>query len=339
MLEEITHLDPREIPIGDEKTMSIFSSTEALGVTQEEIGSAVGTYGIPECGTQFVRQMIQDVKPQNFSQVVRVSGYSHGTDVWLNNAQDLIKEGNPPEETISTRDDIMTYLIAKGVDPSLAFKVMEFVRKGKAAKDGLQEEMLLAMRAAGVPEWYIGSCNKVQYLFPKAHAVAYVLMAYRIAYCKVHYPKEFYAAYFTVRAPDFDCEFIVKGLDYIKRFIKEIYAQGTKASVKDKDAVTYLELVVEMYARGFEIERINLYKSHPTKFIVTEKGLLPPLAALGGIGSSAAKNIYEARNDKREFISQEDLRVRAKVGKAVVEKLAAHGALGDMPETDQIDLF
>lgn len=339
MLEELTNIPPQQIPVGDEKTMSIFRSTEAFGVTPEQIGSAVGTYGIPECGTQFVRQMIQDVQPKNFSQVVRVSGYSHGTDVWLNNAQDLIREGKPSEETISTRDDIMTNLIAKGVDPSMSFKIMEYVRKGKAAKGGLEAPMLEAMRAANVPEWYIESCNKVQYLFPKAHAVAYVMMAYRIAYCKVHYPREFYAAYFTVRAPDFDMDHVVKGVDYMKRYIKDVYAQGYKASNRDKDTVTYLELVIEMLARGFEMERIDLYKSHPTRFTVTEKGLRPPLAALGGIGATAAQSISEAREIGHPFISQEDLRVRAKVGKAVVEKLAEHGALGNLPETDQIDLF
>lgn len=339
MLEELTHIPPQQIPVGDEKTMSIFESTEALGVTPEQIGSAVGTYGIPECGTQFVRQMIEDVKPKNFSQVVRVSGYSHGTDVWLNNAQDLIREGKPSEDTISTRDDIMTNLIAKGVDPSMAFKVMEYVRKGKAAEKGLEQPMLEAMRAADVPEWYIESCNKVQYLFPKAHAVAYVMMAYRIAYCKVHYPREFYAAYFTVRAPDFDMEHVVRGIDYIKRFIKDVYAQGYKASNKDKDTVTYLELVVEMMSRGYTIDKIDLYKSHPTRFTVTETGLLPPLGALGGIGTAAAESIAETRKSGQPFISQEDLRVRAKVSKSVVEKLAEHGALGDMPETDQIDLF
>lgn len=339
MLEELTHVPPQQIPVGDAATMSIFNSTEAFGVTPEQIGSAVGTYGIPECGTQFVRQMIQDVQPRNFSQVVRVSGYSHGTDVWLNNAQDLIREGKPSEETISTRDDIMIHLISKGVDPSMAFKIMEFVRKGKAAKKGLEAPMLESMREAKVPEWYIESCNKVQYLFPKAHAVAYVMMAYRIAYCKVHYPREFYAAYFTVRAPDFDMDYVVKGVDYMKRFIKDVYAQGYKASNKDKDTVTYLELVLEMLARGFEMEHIDLYKSHPTRFTVTEKGLRPPLGALGGIGAAAAQSIGEARVGGHEFISQEDLRVRSKVSKSVVEKLAEHGALGDLPETDQIDLF
>ncbi len=339
LLEEFTHIKPTTIPIGDKETMSIFRNTEALGVTPEQINSAVGTYGIPEFGTRFVRQMVEDVQPKNFGQIVRVSGYSHGTDVWLNNAQDLIKEGKPPEDTISTRDDVMTNLIAMGVEPSLAFKTMEYVRKGKAAKNGLEPKMLDAMKAAKVPEWFIGSCEKVKYLFPKAHAIAYVLMAYRIAYCKVHYPKAFYAAYFSVRAPEFDATYIAKGKEYMKRFIKDVYAQGGKANNRDKDTVTYLELAVEMMERGFEFEPIDLYKSHATRFLPTEKGVRIPLGALSGIGTAAAVSIDEARSSGVPFISQEDLRVRSKVSKAVIEKLAEYGALGDLPVNDQIDLF
>ena len=283
--------------------------------------------------------MIKDVQPKNFSEVVRVSGYSHGTDVWLNNAQDLIKEGKPVAETISTRDDIMTHLISKGVDPSLAFKTMEHVRKGKAAKKGLEPKMLEAMQAANIPEWYIKSCEKVQYLFPKAHAVAYVLMAYRIAYCKVHFPKEFYAAYFTVRAKDFDYGHVVKGKSYVKNFIKNVYQQGYKASVQDKSTVTYLELANEMMERGFVFEKLDLYESDPIKFKVTANGLRPPLASLGGVGESAAKSIAAVRDKNNPFISQEDLRQRAGVGRSVIEKLAEIGALGDLPENNQIDLF
>ncbi len=333
------NFDPKKIPVGDEPTMRIFQNTSSLGITPEQIDSAVGTFGIPECGTKFVRQMISDVQPKKFSEVVRVSGYSHGTDVWLNNAQDLIKEGKPVAETISTRDDIMTHLIAKGVEPSLAFKTMEYVRKGKAAKKGLEPKMLEAMRAAGIPEWYIASCEKVQYLFPKAHAVAYVLMAYRIAYCKVHYPKEFYAAYFTVRAKDFDYTHVAKGKAYVKNFIKNVYQQGFKATVQDKSTVTYLELVNEMMERGLKFDKMDIYKSDPIKFLVTENGLRPPLGALNGVGESAAKSIAAARDVNRPFISQEDLRLRAGVSKSVIEKLAELGALGDLPETNQIDLF
>ena len=339
LLEEFTHIKPTKIPIGDEATMSIFRNTEALGVTPEQINSSVGTYGIPEFGTRFVRQMVEDVQPKNFGQIVRVSGYSHGTDVWLNNAQDLIKEGKPPEDTIATRDDVMTNLIAMGVEPSLAFKTMEYVRKGKAAKNGLEPKMLDAMKAAKVPEWFINSCQTVKYLFPKAHAIAYVLMAYRIAYCKVHYPKAFYAAYFSVRAPEFDAAYIAKGKEYMKKFIKDVYAQGGKANNRDKDTVTYLELAVEMMERGLEFEPIDLYKSHPTRFLPTEKGVRIPLAALSGIGTSAALSIDEARSSGVPFISQEDLRVRSKVSKSVIEKLAEYGTLKGLPENDQIDLF
>lgn len=331
--------DPKCIPVGDEETMRIFQNTSSLGVTPEQINSEVGTFGIPECGTSFVRQMIKDVQPKNFSEVVRVSGYSHGTDVWLNNAQDLIKEGKPVKETISTRDDIMTNLIAKGVEPSLAFKTMEYVRKGKAAKKGLEPKMREAMVAANIPEWYMTSCERVQYLFPKAHAVAYVLMAYRIAYCKVHYPKEFYAAYFTVRAKDFDYTHVSKGIRYIKDYIKSVYQQGYKASVQDKSTVTYLELANEMLERGLKFDKMDIYESDPIKFKVTKDGLRPPLAALSGVGESAAKAIAAARDKNNPFISQEDLRQRAGIGKGVIEKLAELGVLGDMPETNQINLF
>lgn len=333
------NFDPKDIPVGDEETMRIFQNTTSLGVTPEQIDSTVGTFGIPECGTKFVRQMISDVQPKKFSEVVRVSGYSHGTDVWLNNAQDLIKEGKPVAETISTRDDIMTHLISKGVEPSLAFKTMEHVRKGKAAKKGLEPKMLEAMHEAKIPDWYIKSCEKVQYLFPKAHAVAYVLMAYRIAYCKVHYPKEFYAAYFTVRAKDFDYSYVAKGKSYVKNFIKNVYAQGFKASVQDKSTVTYLELANEMMERGLEFDKMDIYDSDPIKFIVTPSGLRPPLAALSGVGESAAKSIAAVRDKKIPFISQEDLRLRSGVGKSVIDKLAEIGALGDLPEENQINLF
>ena len=340
MKEEVDpDFDPKLIPVGDEETMRIFQNTTSLGVEPDDIGSTVGTYGIPECGTSFVRQMIYDVQPKNFSEVVRVSGYSHGTDVWLNNAQDLIKEGKPVAETISTRDDIMTHLISKGVEPSLAFKTMEHVRKGKAAKKGLEPKMLEAMKAAKIPDWYIKSCEKVQYLFPKAHAVAYVLMAYRIAYCKVHYPKEFYAAYFTVRATDFDYNNVSKGKTYVQNFIKSVYSQGFKASVQDKSTVTYLELANEMMCRGLVFERPDLYRSHAIKFKITENGLLPPLGSIGGVGEIAAKAISACSDVNNPFISWEDLKQRAGVGQNVLEALANAGVLRDLPESNQISLF
>lgn len=331
--------NPRDIPVGDEATMRLFQDTSSLGVTPEQINSEVGTFGIPECGTNFVRQMIKDVQPKNFSEIVRVSGYSHGTDVWLNNAQDLIREGKAVKDTISTRDDIMTNLIAKGVDPSIAFKTMEYCRKGKAAKNGLEPKMREAMVAAGIPDWYMKSCQTVKYLFPKAHAVAYVLMAYRIAYCKVHHPKEFYAAYFTVRATDFDYANVYKGKQYIKDFMRNVALQGFKASNTDKDAVTYLELANEMLERGYEFEKMDLYESDALKFKVTEKGLRPPLSSLSGVGSIAALAIAKARKKGGPFLSQEDLRMRAGIGKSVTERLASFGVLGDLPESNQGSLF
>lgn len=328
----------KHIPIGDKDTMELFLSTKSLGVTPEQIGTEVGTYGVPECGTRFVRQMISDVKPKNFSDLLRISGYSHGTDVWLNNAQDLIKAGTPTEDTISTRDDIMNWLINKGMEPSMAFGIMEWSRKGKAHKKGFKPDQLEAFKKANIPEFYIKACTTLQYLFPKAHAVAYVLSAYRIAYCKVHHPKEFYAAYFTVRAPHFDYALVHKGLDYMKQFIKNVNAQGTKASVNDKDTATYMELCVEMLERGFVFENVDLYKSDAHKFLVTDKGLLPPLGAIGGIGGVAAEGIVEARK-KGPFISQEDLRNRAKISTSNVEILDELGILEGMPKTDQIELF
>ena len=328
----------RNIPIGDPDTMELFLSTKSLGVTPEQIGTDVATYGVPECGTRFVRQMISDVKPKNFSDLLRISGYSHGTDVWLNNAQDLIRNGTPTEDTISTRDDIMNWLINKGMEPSMAFGIMEWSRKGKAHKKGFEPDQLEAFEKAHIPDFYIKACTTLQYLFPKAHAVAYVLSAYRIAYCKVHHPKEFYAAYFTVRAPHFDYTLVHKGLDYMKRFIQNVNAQGTKASVNDKDTATYMELCVEMLERGFVFDEVDLYKSDAHKFLVTEKGLLPPLGAIGGIGGVAAEGIVEARK-KGPFISQEDLRNRAKISTSNVEILDELGVLEGMPKTDQIELF
>lgn len=328
----------KSIPIGDPDTMELFLSTKSLGVTPEQLGSNVGTFGVPECGTAFVRQMIEDVKPKNFSDLLRISGYSHGTDVWLNNAQDLIKEGKDTVDTISTRDDIMNYLINKGVDPSMAFGIMEWSRKGKAHKSGLKPDQLAAMKAANVPDFYMESCQTLQYLFPKAHAVAYVLSAYRIAYCKVHHPKQFYAAYFSIRAPKFDYAMVSKGESFMRRFIKDVYMQGTKAKVNDKDTATYMELAIEMMERGFTFENIDLYKSDPHNFLVTETGLLPPLGSLAGIGGAAAEGIAEARKDG-VFISREDLRTRAKISNSAIEALADLGVLKGLPATDQIELF
>jgi DNA polymerase-3 subunit alpha (Gram-positive type) len=279
--------------------------------------------------------MLEDIKPTGFSELVRVSGFSHGTNVWLSNAQDLIRSGTAKvSETISARDDIMVYLMHKELEPGLAFKIMECVRKGK----GVSPEQCTAMRAKNVPEWYIESCQKIKYMFPKAHAVAYVLMAYRIAYCKVHHPLAFYAAYFSIRADDFDADLIVQGKEVIKARLREIEQIGNKASVKEKSLQTILEVALEMFLRGFKLYSIDLYKSDPIRFQVLEDGLLPPLSALQGLGDNAAKNIAEAR-EQREFLSIDDLRNRSHISKTIVEMLRGHGCLAGLPESDQLALF
>ena len=364
-LEEFTGINAMDIPVGDPDTMSIFSSTEKLGVTPEQIGTNVGTLGIPECGTRFTLDMIHELKPKLFSDIVRVSGYSHGTNVWIGNAKDLIESGHPVEQTISTRDDVMTSLIAKGVDPALAFKTMEYVRKGKAAKKGLEPAMKEAMEKAHVPDWYMKSCETVQYLFPKAHAVAYVLNAYRIAYCKVHHPLAYYAAYFSQRA-DVDATYIAKGESFIRQYIKNVELQGKEAKAVDKDNVVYLQLILEMLARGFVFYPIDLYKSHAYQFRPEdEKGIRIPLCCLPGVGKGVARTLsLTVKNNPRDFISQEDLLSCCRqteqnitdkiarreellpeeeelghVGQTALDALADYGALGDLPVSNQMDLF
>jgi DNA polymerase-3 subunit alpha (Gram-positive type) len=336
MLEDLTGVDPKTLPFDDAATMSLFSSTEALGLTPEQLGSTVGTFGIPEFGTKFVRQMLDDTKPQKFSELVRISGFSHGTDVWLNNAQDLIRNGTAKlSEAISARDDIMVYLIHKGVEPSTSFKVMEGVRKGK----GIKTDDVTVLRQNDVPEWYIESCQKIKYMFPKAHAVAYVMMAFRIAYCKVHYPLPFYASYFTVRATEFDANLIVKGEAVIRPKLAELEQKNNNGiTAKEKGLQTILEMALEMNLRGFKFHKVDLYKSDAVKFLIVEDGLLPPLAALDGVGDTAARNIVQARLAKK-FTSIEDLRLRARVSKTVIDILREHGCLTELPENNQMMLF
>lgn len=335
MLEDLTGIDAKTIPFDNKATMSLFSSTDALNLTPEELNSTVATFGIPEFGTKFVRQMLEDTKPKTFSELVRISGFSHGTDVWLNNAQDLIRNGTAKlSEAISARDDIMVYLIHKGVEPQVAFKIMEGVRKGKGVKPDDVEKM----RAKSVPEWYIDSCQKIKYMFPKAHAVAYVMMAFRIAYCKIHYPLAFYASYFTVRATDFDADLIVKGDKAVKAELEILEEKGNAMTVKEKSIHTILEMAYEMYLRGFVFHRVDLYKSDSSKFQIAGNGLLPPLGSLQGVGVSAAQNIVTARQNKH-FSSIEDLRSRSRVSKTVIDILKNHGCLEGLDDTDQIRLF
>ncbi|NLC04691.1 MAG: PolC-type DNA polymerase III, partial [Tissierellia bacterium] len=332
---DITGVDPTTIPLDEEKTMKIFTSTEPLGITKADINCEVGTLGIPEFGTKFVRQMLVDTKPSTFSELVRISGLSHGTDVWINNAQDLVRNNIAPlSKVISTREDIMLYLINAGLDSQKAFWIMEKVRKGK----GLTPEDEASMRQLSLPDWYIDSCNKIKYMFPKAHAVAYVMMSFRIAYFKVYHPEAFYATYFTIKASDFDGQLILSGKDNIKEKILEIESNGNMATAKEKNLQIVLEVALEMYARGFKFEKVDLYRSHSDRFIIGENGILPPLKGLDGVGENAARKIVEER-EIAKFMSTEDLVRRAKVSRTVIEALTNHGCLEDLPESNQISLF
>ena len=335
MLEDLTGLDARTIPIGEKKTMALFYSTEPLDVRPEDIGSPVGTYGVPEFGTKFVRQMLLDTMPSTFAELIRISGLSHGTDVWLNNAQELVRNGTGTlKEVISTRDDIMVYLIYQGLEPTAAFNIMESVRKGK----GVNPEQVQIMHEKGVPDWYIGSCNKIKYMFPKAHAAAYVIMAFRIAYFKVYHPEAFYAAYFTVRADDFDAALMLGGQTSLKGHIQAFEQKGNDLSAKERNVLTILEVVLEMNVRGIRFLPIDLYASHATRFLLEAGEIRPPLNALQGVGSNAAAAILEAR-EAGEFLSVEEFRTRTRVTKTVIETLKSHGVFRNLPETSQISLF
>ena len=337
MLQDLTGIDPTTIPLDDKKTMSLFSSTEALGIKPEQINSKVGSFGVPEFGTKFVRGMLLDTMPTTFEELIRISGLSHGTDVWLNNAQTLINNGTVTlKEAICTRDDIMIYLIKKGLPSEPAFKIMENVRKGK----GLKEEQEAMMREYNIPEWYIESCKKIKYMFPKAHAVAYVTMAFRIAWFKVYYPLAYYAAFFSIRADEFDSEVMIYGKQKVKDKMREIEAQGNAASAKDKGMYTILEIVLEMYERGFEFLPIDLYKSDSKKFLIEDGKIRPPLASIPGLGEVAAESIAKGvKEENGRFISIEEFQVKAKIGNATVDLLKKFGCLDGMSQSNQISLF
>ena len=340
MLQDITGVDPQTIPLDDKDTMSIFSSTEALGLTEEQINSPVGSFGVPEFGTKFVRGMLVDTKPKTFDELIRISGLSHGTDVWLNNAQELINDGTVTlAEAICCRDDIMIYLINKGLPPNPAFKIMETVRKGKALKDPEKwAEYVALMKEHDVPDWYIKSCEKIKYMFPKAHAAAYVTMAFRIAWFKVHIPKAYYAAYFSIRAKQFDSDAMCHGAQTVKNKMKEIDLAGNLAANKDKEMYPVLELVLEMNERGIEFLPVDLYKSHHSKFLVEDDGLRPPLSAINGFGPVDAENLYNAAKEGK-FMSISDMQIRSKIGKVAVETLRNAGCLKGMSESNQMSLF
>ncbi|MGN8874434.1 PolC-type DNA polymerase III [Pseudoflavonifractor sp. HCP28S3_F10] len=338
MLEDLTGVNAQQIPLDDPDTMSIFTSSEVLGFEDDKILGPTGAVAIPEFGTSFVRGMLVDTQPTQFDVLVRLSGFSHGTDVWLGNAKDLIvQQGIPVNQAIGCRDDIMLFLISCGMPEKRSFKIMEAVRKGRGLPEGAEEEMV----AAGVPDWYIGSCKKIKYLFPKAHAVAYVMMAFRIAWFKVHEPLAFYAAYFSIRAKAFDATCMCWGMDVALAKMKEIIAKDKAATAVEQDMLTTLEVVYEFYLRGFTFEHVDLYRSHATLFrIDKEKNtLIPPFTSIPGLGETAAWSILEQREGKH-FISVEEFSAACpKVSKTHIEQLKAAGAMDGMPDTSQITLF
>ena len=336
MLQDLTGLDPQTIPLDDPTVMSLFMNTSALGVEPEDInGIPLGCLGIPEFGTEFAMQMVIDAKPKEFSDLIRISGLSHGTDVWLGNAQTLIEEGKATISTaICTRDDIMIYLINMGLDSELSFTIMESVRKGKGLKPDWEAEMI----AHDVPDWYIWSCKKIKYMFPKAHAAAYVMMAWRIAYCKVFYPLAYYAAYFSIRATGFDYEIMCQGKERLEYFYKDYTKRKDTLSNKEKDVYRDMKIAQEMYARGFEFLPIDIYKSHPDRFQIIDGKLLPALNTIEGMGDNAAIAVAEAAKDGK-FLSKDDFRQRTKATKTVIDLMDDLGLLGDMPESNQLSLF
>ena len=344
MLQDLTGIAPTDVPLDDKETMSIFNSTEALGVTPEQIHSEVGTYGIPEYGTKFARGMLLDTKPTTFDELIRLSGLSHGTDVWLGNAQTLIEQGVVTlQEAICCRDDIMIYLIKKGLPPDKSFKIMEAVRKGKVAKGKepkWKDEYIPLMKEHDVPDWYIKSCEKIKYMFPKAHAAAYVTNAFRIAWFKVHIPLAYYAAYYSIRAKAFDAQYMIFGKEKVKNKMKEIEIKNQKkeATKAELDMYDDLEIVLEMYERGFEFLPVDIYESEASKFKIQDNKLRPPLNSIPGFGTVAAQGIVNARKDGK-FMSIDDLKIRAKIGASGAELLKQFGCLEGMSQSNQLSLF
>ena len=336
MLQDLTGIDPVTIPLDDPGVMSLFASTEALGITPEQIGGCkLGCLGVPEFGTDFVIQMVIDAKPKCFTDLVRISGLSHGTDVWLGNAQTLIEEGKATISTaICCRDDIMIYLIQMGVEPALSFTIMESVRKGK----GLKPEWEEAMLAADVPDWYIWSCKKIKYMFPKAHAAAYVMMAWRIAYFKINYPLAYYAAFFSIRASAFSYELMCQGQAHLESVMADYKRRNDTLSKKEQDTYKDMKIVQEMYARGFEFVPIDIFTAQSRLFQIVDGKLMPSINSIDGVGQAAADAIVEAAKDG-PFLSKDDFRQRTKASKTIVDLMSSLGLLGNLPESNQISLF
>lgn len=334
-LQDMTGIDPLTLPLTDRKVLSIFNGIEALDIKDPDYKFKHGSFAIPEFGTSFVRQMLDDTKPDKFADLVRISGFSHGTDVWLNNAQDYIRQGVATmREVISTRDDIMNYLMLKGIENKTSFQIMEDVRKNRP----LKPEQLDVMKEHGVPQWYIDSCIKIQYMFPRAHAVAYTMMSFRMAWYKVYYPREFYATYFSSVVADFDADTILKGVDAILEKIALIEAKGKEATTKESNELTVLEVAYEMYARGYEFMDMKLGESLASKFKISDGKVLLPFMALSGMGEGAANSLVEEYN-KKPYETVEEITKRAKINKSSLEGLRARGVLKGLPETDQLSFF
>ncbi|MDE5700486.1 MAG: PolC-type DNA polymerase III [Lachnospiraceae bacterium] len=342
MLQDLTGIDPTTIPLDDKDVMSLFQNTSALGITPEDIGGCkLGCLGIPEFGTDFAMQMVIDAQPKYFSDLVRISGLSHGTDVWLGNAQTLIQEGKATISTaICTRDDIMTYLIGMGLESETSFKIMEAVRKGTVAKGkcGSWAEWKQDMLDHNVPDWYVWSCEKIQYMFPKAHAAAYVMMGWRIAYCKINYPLAYYCAFFSIRASAFSYEIMCLGREHLERVMAEYRKRSDSLTNKEQDALRDMRIVQEMYARGFAFVPIDIFRAHSRNFQIVDDKIMPSLSSIEGLGEKAADAIMEAAKDG-PFLSKDDFRSRTKVSKTVIDLMADLGLLGDIPESNQISLF
>ena len=346
LIQDLSHTDVSKVPLDDKDTMSIFTSTKVLGVTNEEIMCPTGTLGIPEFGTPFTIGMVAETKPTTFAELVKISGLSHGTDVWLGNARDLCTPDEtgkirvPFKDVIGCRDDIMVYLMYKGMKPIKAFKIMEFVRKGKASKDpATWADHRKTMEEAGIEEWFIDSCQKIKYMFPKAHAAAYVTSAFRIAWYKVHMPAYFYASWFSTKATDFDIEAMIKGYDAIKNKIIEIKNKGYDATNKEAGQQECLNVALEMAARHIRVSEFDLYKSKGLTFgVEDDKTIIPPFITIDGLGETVAKNI-EAEAKKRPFISIEDFQSRCKVSQTLIDKMRAMGIFKGIPESSQLSLF